>query len=683
MKNENIEISVIMYVYNNGNCIKHAIESILSQTFPLFELIIINDASNDNSKNIIDSYDDRRISLVNNNENIGKYKSINHGVDISKGKYIAIMEADIIAFPKRLQIQYDYLEKNKNVLAIGSSAENYDGNLKKSIPYSYEDILFSLLSDNKVFHSSLFVRIEKLRDVGNYNENFKDSSDYDLICKLAVTGKIENLNIPLIKYIRHEINLSNMYNCKHQTEAYYIRREYQMKFIDKYKSETQLPISIQYLGYPEMGEVICYFTYYSYANDSYYYSLAENALDNIFLNTSQLTPVTLENGLIGIACGIVYLLKNQWIEGDLNLILSEIDEYIIYTTTHLVDIQEIDWYGILYYLNLRLVNMDPDCINVSTLQFKQNAIFTLDALKRKVKSGFQLKDESINEIRKISELSISPDTTNKLLGMNIENSFSQLVTESSDKAISFVIPFRIDSFERKRNLTLLIDELQKVNPLEILLIEGDSASKFSPNSQYNNVTHCFIEDLDPVFHRTKYINIALHKAKTKTVGIWDTDAFIPPKQIIEAFGIVHSGKTIMSFPFDGRFHMLTEEQSLVFENNRSYEELDIICDSKLIPHGPYSVGGAFCVNKDLYLYFGGENEHFYGWGPEDIERVKRVEILGYEIIRAAGKLFHLFHPRNDNSQFFNELTELANRSEFVKISSMRKEELLSYIESWN
>lgn len=681
MVEENIEISVIMIAHDNSDFINIAIDSILSQTFPLFELIIINDGSNENTKKVVDNYNDKRIYLLNNKETFGKYSSLNRGINISKGKYIAIMEPDNIALPSRLQLQYDYLERNSDISAIGSSVEDFDGNIKSDIPYSYEEILFSLLSDNGVIHSSLFVRKDKILKVNNYNEMFKYSSDYDLICKLALIGKIENLNIALIKY-REGANRTSITH-EQQNETYYIRREYQKHFIKKYKSETQSPISIQELSYPEMGKVICYYTYYSYSNNNFYNSAAENILDDIFKNTSQLTPVCLKNGLIGIACGIIYLIKNHWTEGDLNSILSEIDEYIIYTVIHLVEIQKIDWYGILYYLNLRLEKIDTYCNNVSTLQFKQNAIFTLDVLKRKVKLGFVLEDNLIEEISKLHRLSISPDTTSKLLGLNFTNSYEQFVTEPFDNAISFVIPFRIDSYERKRNLTLLIGELQKVYPCEIILIEGDSVSKFSTNSLYSNVTHYFIEDLDPIFHRTKYINMGLRKAKTIAVGIWDTDAFLPPEQILEAFRIIQSGKTIMSFPFDGRFHMLTEDQSSIFENHIFYEEINVICDNKLIPHGPYSVGGSFCVNKDLYLHFGGENEHFYGWGPEDMERVKRIEILGYEIFRVTGKLFHLFHPRNENSHYYNENTEIANRSEFVKISSMTKEELLSYIETWN
>lgn len=109
-----------MPVYNCKQFIGNAIDSILSQTFPLFELIIINDASTDNSKKIIYSYKDERICLINNNSNIGNYPSRNKGIDISKGKYIATMDADGIAFPERLRIQYEYLEKNLEILAIGS-----------------------------------------------------------------------------------------------------------------------------------------------------------------------------------------------------------------------------------------------------------------------------------------------------------------------------------------------------------------------------------------------------------------------------------------------------------------------------------------------------------------------------------------------------------------------------------
>ncbi|MCD7936443.1 MAG: hypothetical protein LUG98_06250, partial [Tannerellaceae bacterium] len=95
-----------------------------------------------------------------------------------------------------------------------------------------------------------------------------------------------------------------------------------------------------------------------------------------------------------------------------------------------------------------------------------------------------------------------------------------------------------------------------------------------------------------------------------------------------------------------------------------------------------SVGGAFLVDKQKYLDVGGENEYFYGWGPEDMERVKRLEILELPYSRTNGPLYHLFHPRLANSDFFNKERELANRKELLKICSMNKLQLSEYIKQW-
>lgn len=98
---------------------------------------------------------------------------------------------------------------------------------------------------------------------------------------------------------------------------------------------------------------------------------------------------------------------------------------------------------------------------------------------------------------------------------------------------------------------------------------------------------------------------------------------------------------------------------------------------------PYSVGGAFLVNKDVYLKAGGENEHFYGWGMEDLERVKRMEILGLPVTRAKGALYHLFHFRNENSRFYNETLENESRAEYLTVCSLTKNRLEKYIQTWN
>ena len=80
-------------------------------------------------------------------------------------------------------------------------------------------------------------------------------------------------------------------------------------------------------------------------------------------------------------------------------------------------------------------------------------------------------------------------------------------------------------------------------------------------------------------------------------------------------------------------------------------------------------GGAFFVNRQKYLSLGGENKHFIGWGPEDAERLRRVEIMEHSVKRTKyGKAYHLYHPRNENSRYFDEDTAVELRKEFVKVA---------------
>src|SRR5690242_9380591 len=100
-----------MPVYNASSYLREAIESILNQTYSNFEFIIINDGSTDNSLEIIRSYHDPRISVVNNETNLGIIKTRNKGLKLAKGKYIANMDADDISLSSRLEKQVQYLEQ--------------------------------------------------------------------------------------------------------------------------------------------------------------------------------------------------------------------------------------------------------------------------------------------------------------------------------------------------------------------------------------------------------------------------------------------------------------------------------------------------------------------------------------------------------------------------------------------
>lgn len=117
-------ISVVMSVYNTPEeYLRPAIESILNQTYTNFEFIIIDDGSTNNSVSIIESYDDERIVLIKNSENIGVTKSRNKGLDICHGEYMAVMDSDDISLPNRFEKQITYMSAHPNVIVCGTCAE--------------------------------------------------------------------------------------------------------------------------------------------------------------------------------------------------------------------------------------------------------------------------------------------------------------------------------------------------------------------------------------------------------------------------------------------------------------------------------------------------------------------------------------------------------------------------------
>ena len=127
------KITVLMPVYNGEKYLKESIESILKQTFRDFEFLIINDTSTDESEKIIRSFKDSRIKLIKNEKNIGLTKSLNKGLDLAKGEYMARMDADDISLPKRLEIQVAFMDKNPKIGVIGAWAKVIGESNKKYI----------------------------------------------------------------------------------------------------------------------------------------------------------------------------------------------------------------------------------------------------------------------------------------------------------------------------------------------------------------------------------------------------------------------------------------------------------------------------------------------------------------------------------------------------------------------
>ncbi len=246
--------------------------------------------------------------------------------------------------------------------------------------------------------------------------------------------------------------------------------------------------------------------------------------------------------------------------------------------------------------------------------------------------------------------------------------------------VTFIIPVRIDSQERKENIIRVIDFIKTHFDTLITVLEADNKEVVFHKLIDEKI---FIEDSDPVFYRTKYLNQMIKRCKTPHVAVWDTDVIIEPEQIVDALSKLRTGEAEFAFPFDGRFmNVPSIIRELFFINC----DIDVLKQNIYLlntAYGNASVGGAFFANIQTYIKTGMENENFYGWGMEDMERVKRWEISGCNIYRTPGPLFHLYHPRKQNSWFANNEVEFNNKKEFLRICKMSVVDLQREISSWN
>lgn len=193
------EITVLMTVYNEEKYVKEAIISILNQSFTNFEFLIINDGSIDQSLNIITKFSDKRIKIINQ-ENIGLAKSLNYGITLSKGKFIARQDADDISHPERLEKQIQLFHQNDELGLVGTNSiimteEKMECHRTK-FPTSNKQlkkILRSKNFENPFIHGSVVFRKNIALNVGMYREYFKQSQDLDLWLRMSEISDVENL----------------------------------------------------------------------------------------------------------------------------------------------------------------------------------------------------------------------------------------------------------------------------------------------------------------------------------------------------------------------------------------------------------------------------------------------------------------------------------------------------------
>lgn len=198
-----------MPVYNCEQYVTEAIESILNQTLTDFELIIVDDHSTDNTREIVRSFTDPRVNLLVKPENTGISSCLNIGLELARGEYIARMDGDDISYLNRLVIQVDYLQQNPNIVLCGAWFECIPTKEVIKHPTHHEDIKIALLNYCALGHSTVMFRKQifithKLQ----YNSEFEPAEDYNLWTKVISFGEIANIPEVLLQYRIHNSQVS-------------------------------------------------------------------------------------------------------------------------------------------------------------------------------------------------------------------------------------------------------------------------------------------------------------------------------------------------------------------------------------------------------------------------------------------------------------------------------------------
>ncbi|EOQ66739.1 glycosyltransferase family 2 protein [Acinetobacter pittii] len=199
-------VSVVLPAYNAELYLKDAIDSVLAQTFSDFELIVLNDGSVDKTEEIILSYSDSRIVYVKNEKNLGLIGTLNKGINLAKGKYIARMDADDICYPDRFEKQINFLENNNDYVICGTAAYRFysNNNINNNIfrvPESDELIRLKMLFNSPFIHPSIMMRNSIIKEkMLNFDIEYKYAEDYKFWSQLLKYGKAYNLQEKLLYY---------------------------------------------------------------------------------------------------------------------------------------------------------------------------------------------------------------------------------------------------------------------------------------------------------------------------------------------------------------------------------------------------------------------------------------------------------------------------------------------------
>lgn len=218
-------VTVLMPVYNGERYLASALESVLGQTFAQFQLLVIDDGSTDNSLKILRRYarHDVRLKIVSR-ENRGLVATLNEGLETARGEFVARMDADDIALPRRLEMQVAHMEAHDDVVCLGGYYEliDYLGRYLTTMmpPHDHAALEAQLLAGHTpICHPSAMMRRAVAIGAGGYDPKMMLAEDLDLWLRLGEVGNLAVLPAPVVQYRLHGKSVSEKAGLKQRQIA--------------------------------------------------------------------------------------------------------------------------------------------------------------------------------------------------------------------------------------------------------------------------------------------------------------------------------------------------------------------------------------------------------------------------------------------------------------------------------
>lgn len=211
-------VSILLPAYNAEKFIANAVNSMLDQTYSNIEIIVINDGSTDSTEKIVLEFKDPRVILHNNDGNIGLIATLNKGIDLCNGKYIARMDADDISYPERIKLQVNKMESDSSIGICGTAFDQYSANtlyksheIRPDYPLDNDTIQVNLLHHIRLCHGTAIFKKEVLEKF-KFDSDYSHAEDFELWTRIQDEYQMANIPESMYCVYQHGDNVSIVHN---------------------------------------------------------------------------------------------------------------------------------------------------------------------------------------------------------------------------------------------------------------------------------------------------------------------------------------------------------------------------------------------------------------------------------------------------------------------------------------